>query len=65
MENEKNGELKKAPHCSVLIVNQQPGEQKARITVDSTIASDYIEQLKSQMQDMQLEINLLKETINA
>jgi len=44
--------------------NITPGEQKAGITVDSTIASDDIEQLKSQVQDMQLEIDLLKETIN-
>lgn len=41
-----------------------PGKLKAGTTANTDISSEEIKQLKSQMQDMQLEIDLLKETIN-
>ena len=44
--------------------NITPGKLKAGTTANTDISSEEIKQLKSQMQDMQLEIDLLKETIN-
>ena len=41
-----------------------PGKLNAGTTANTDISSEEIKQLKSQMQDMQLEIDLLKETIN-
>lgn len=44
--------------------NITPGKLKAGTTANTDISSEEIKQLKSPMQDMQLEIYLLKETIN-
>ena len=44
--------------------NITPGKLNAGTTANTDISSEEIKQLKSQMQDMQLEIDLLKETIN-
>lgn len=44
--------------------NIKPGQLKEGNTSNNSYSSDEIEQLKSQMQDMQLEINILKETID-
>ena len=44
--------------------NITPGKLNAGTTANTDISSEEIKQLKSQMQEMQLEIDLLKETIN-
>jgi len=44
--------------------NITPGKLKEGTTANTEVSSEEISQLKSQMQDMQLEIDILKETIN-
>ena len=45
--------------------NITPGKLIEGATINTDYSSDEIKQLKSQMRDMQLEIDILKETINA